>query len=83
MKKMKVKYFEFDVTDFEEVYVIIDDEKNRIHISSVNYQYNITLDLNNLYEDFKNQTRYGEKNFIEKVRGVCKKIIEELEIMES
>jgi hypothetical protein len=79
-EKMKVKLFEFDISDFEEVYVIIDNKKNRIHISSVHYEFSITLDLNNLHDDLEMQTKYKEENFNNKVRKVCKKIIEELDL---
>jgi hypothetical protein len=76
---MKAKLFNFFITDFEEVYTIIDDYNQRLHISSVNYNYNITLDLTrDLNEQVKQQTKYGEKSFNEKVLQVVEKIIKEM-----
>ncbi|MFY0521048.1 hypothetical protein ACOMCU_24965 [Lysinibacillus sp. UGB7] len=78
---MRAKLFEFRITDFEEVYAVIDDEKQRIHISSVHYQYSITLDLtSNLIVQLEQQTKYGELNFNETVRQVVRKIIDELKV---
>ena len=78
---MEVKLFEFFVTDFEEVYTIIDSEKQRLHISPLNYSFNITLDLTkDLNEEILQHTQFGEVNFNIKVRKVCKKIIEELNL---
>lgn len=79
---MKAKLFEFAITDFEEVYVVIDDEKQRLHISPVNYSFNITLDLTrDLSVEIEQRTKYGEKNFNEKVQRVVEKIINELNLM--
>jgi hypothetical protein len=76
---MKAKLFNFFITDFEEVYTIIDDYNQRLHISSVNYNYNITLDLTrDLNEQVRQQTKYGEKSFNEKVLQVVEKIIKEI-----
>jgi hypothetical protein len=78
---MKAKLFKFFIPDFEEVYTVIDDDNQRLHISSVNYDYNITLDLtSDLNEQVKQQTRYGERSFNEKVLQVIEKIIKELEL---
>lgn len=79
---MNAKLFEFAITDFEEVYAIIDDEKQRLHISPVNYSFNITLDLTrDLSVEIEQRTKYGEKNFNEKVRQVAEKIIQELKLV--
>lgn len=79
---MEAKLFEFAITDFEEVYAVIDDEKQRLHISPVNYSFNITLDLTrDLNDQIEQQTKYGEKNFNEKVRQVAEEIIQELNLM--
>lgn len=79
---MKAKLFEFPITDFEEVYVIIDNEKQRLHISSLNYSFNITLDLTkDLREELVQNTKYGEMTFNERVRQVVEKIIEELNLV--
>jgi Cdc6-like AAA superfamily ATPase len=76
---MRAELFKFLITDFEEVYVIIDEENNRFHISSVNYHYNISLDLTrDLNVQIDQQTKYGEQSFNKRVRQVLKKIIEEL-----
>jgi hypothetical protein len=76
---MEVKLFKFSITDFEEVYTVIDNDNQRLHISSVNYNYNITLDLTReLNEQVKQQTKYGEKSFNEKVLQVIEKILKEL-----
>lgn len=79
---MIAKLFEFDITDFEEVYAIIDEEKQRLHISPVNYSFNITLDLTrDLSGEIEQRTKYGEKNFNEKVQQVAEKIIKELNLI--
>ncbi|MFE8703906.1 hypothetical protein ACFYKX_25370 [Cytobacillus sp. FJAT-54145] len=76
---MKAMLFEFLITDFDEVYVVIDDEKQRLHISPVNYSFNITLDLTkDLYEQIEKNTRFGEVGFHKKVRQVVETIIKEL-----
>lgn len=76
---MKANLFEFHITNFEEVYAIIDDEKQRLHISAVNYQYNISLDLTkNLSYQLEEQTKYGEINFNATVRQVVSFILEKL-----
>ena len=78
---MKARLFKFDITDFEEVYVVIDDENRRLHISPVNYRFNTTLDLTrDLSEQIEQQTKYGEKHFNEKVQQVVKEIIQELKL---
>lgn len=76
---MKVKLFEFAISDFEEVYVVIDEEKQRLHISPVNYSYSLTLDLTrDLGVEIENWTKYGDTHFNERVRQVAEKIINEL-----
>lgn len=78
---MKAKLFKFAITDFEEVYAIIDDEKQRLHISPVNYTFNITLDLTrDLRMEIEQRTKYGEKNFNEKVQQVATEIIQEFNL---
>jgi hypothetical protein len=78
---MEAKLFEFPITDFEEVYTVIDDTKQRLHISPVNYSFNITLDLNrDLGDQLEQHTKYGERSFNEKVVQVIEKIIKELKL---
>lgn len=78
---MQAMLFKTEYTDFEEVYVVIDTENERLHVSPVNYQYNITLDLHlDLYMQLENQTKWGNTDFNEKVRKVVKEIIHELEL---
>ncbi|MCM3111656.1 hypothetical protein [Lederbergia lenta] len=78
---MKVKLFEFFITDFEEVYTVIDDENKRLHISPINYSFNITLDLTkDLTLQIEQQTRYGEMGFNKKVRQVAEEIIKDLKL---
>lgn len=79
---MKAKLFEFLITDFEEVYAVIDNEKRRLHISPVNYSYNITLDITrDLNEQIVQNTEYGEMGFNKRVRQVVGKIIKELDLV--
>ncbi|MEK5393984.1 hypothetical protein NSQ59_27170 [Margalitia sp. FSL K6-0131] len=79
---MKAKLFEFLITDFEEVYAVIDNEKQRLHISPVNYSYNITLDITrDLNEQIVQNTEYGEMGFNKRVRQVVGKIIKELDLV--
>lgn len=76
---MEAKLFEFPITDFEEVYVVIDSEKQRLHISPLNYSFNITLDLTrDLEDELIQNTRYGEKGFNARVQQVVRKIVEDL-----
>lgn len=78
---MYANLFEFPITDFEEVYVVIDNKKQRLHISPVNYSYSITLDLTrDLKEQVNKQTQWGNMNFNNRVRKVTKKIIENLSL---
>ncbi|MCM3113632.1 hypothetical protein [Lederbergia lenta] len=78
---MKAKLFEFFITDFEEVYTVIDDENKRLHISPINYSFNITLDLTkDLTLQIEQQTRYGEMGFNKKVRQVAEEIIKDLKL---
>lgn len=78
---MKAKLFKFFITDFEEVYTVIDEENKRLHVSSVNYNYNVTLDLTkNLNEQIDEKTKWGEQFFNERVRKVLLKIVEELKL---
>lgn len=78
---MEAALFEFPITDFEEVYTVIDKENMRLHISSVNYHYNITLDLTaDLHMQLEQQTKWGEVGFNNKVKQVVEKIIEELNL---
>lgn len=78
---MKAILFKFVITDFEEVYTVIDNENQRLHISPVNYSYSITFDLTkNLNEQIIKNTKYGERNFNNRVRQVVEKIIKELNL---
>lgn len=78
---MRAKLFKFYITDFEEVYVVIDDDNQRLHISPLNYSYNITLDLTkDLNEEVEKQTKYGELSFNGKVQKVANEIIKELKL---
>lgn len=73
--------FEFPTTDFEEVYVVIDNEKQRLHISPVNYSFNITLDLtSDLNKQIVQNTKFGEMSFNKRVRQVVEKIVKELNL---
>lgn len=76
---MKAKLYEFPITDFEEVYAVIDSDKKRLHISPVNYSFNITLDLTrDLESELIQNTKYLEKNFNAKAHQVAKEIVEDL-----
>lgn len=76
---MKAHLFEFDITNFEQVYAVVDDTNKRLHISPVDFHYNITLNLeSDLVVQLEQQTTLGEKNFNSTVRKVIKAIIEEL-----
>lgn len=76
---MKVHLFEFDITNFEQVYAIVDDKNKRLHISIVNFHYTLTLNLeHDLINQLMQQTTIGERNFNSDVRTVVKSIIEEL-----
>lgn len=76
---MRTHLFEFDITNFEQVYAIIDDKNKRLHISVVDFHYTITLNLElDLMGQLMQQTTFGEKNFNSTVRNVIKSIIEEL-----
>lgn len=78
---MKAKLFKFFITDFEEVYTVIDEENKRLHISPVNYSFNITLDLSkDLSVQIDQKTKWGEQTFNNRVRQVLKNIIEELKL---
>lgn len=78
---MRAKIFKFPITDFEEVYTVIDEENKRLHISSVNYSYSITLDVTkDLKMEIEQQTKWGEQTFNKRVRQVLGKIIEELKL---
>lgn len=78
---MEVHLFKFLVTDFEEVYAVIDKQNNRLHISPLNYSFNITLSLKgDLHEQLRQNTEWGERSFNAKVRKIVKKIIEELQL---
>jgi hypothetical protein len=79
---MNAKLFEFNIRDFEEVYAVVDSEKQRLHISPVNYSYNITLDLTkDLNEEIEKQTRFrGEVGFNKRVRQAAENIIKELKL---
>lgn len=79
---METKLFEFNILDFEEVYAVIDNEKQRLHISPVNYSFNITLDLTrDLNEEIVQRTRFGEMGFNNRVREVAERIIKELNLV--
>lgn len=79
---MEAKLFEFRITDFEEVYTVIDDKRQRLHISTVNYSFSITLDLTwDLSEQLEQQTKYGEINFNKRVRQVVEKVIKDLNLV--
>lgn len=78
---VKVHLFKFLITDFEEVYAVVDTENKRLHISPLNYSFNITLSLNgNLHEQLDQNTLLGEMSFNANVRKVAKEIIEELQL---
>lgn len=79
---MEAMFFKFPIiTDFEEVYVVIDNKKKRLHMSPVNYSYSITLNLDKcLNEQIEQYTKYGESNFNNRVRKVLKGIVEELNL---
>jgi hypothetical protein len=80
--KIEAQIFEFDITDFEEVYAIIDNKKQRLHISPVNYSFNLTLDLTkDLIQQIEQLTRFGEIGFNKRVRKVSEKIIKELKLV--
>lgn len=77
---MKAKLFQFSITDFEEVYAIIDNEKQRLQISSVNYSFSTTLDLaSDLNEQITQKTKYGDQEFNQKVRQILTGIIQKME----
>ena len=79
---MKTYLFKFSITDFEEVYVIIDNENQRLHISPANYSYNITLNLQkDLNDQIEKYTRNGDVYFNSRVRKVSRRIIEELKLV--
>lgn len=79
---MEAKLFEFPIPDFEEVYIIIDEKKQRLHISPVYYSFNITLGLDRDFnEQIEQQTRYGEMNFNSRVRQAIDRIIKELKLV--
>lgn len=77
---MKAKLFQFPITDFEEVYAIIDNEKQRLQISSVNYSFSTTLDLaNDLNEQITQKTKYGDQEFNQKVYQILTDVIQKME----
>lgn len=79
---MKVKRYDFPITDFEEVYAVIDESKQRLHLSSVNYSFSITLDLSkDLNTEIEQSTKWGEVSFNQKVRKVITKIINDEPIL--
>ncbi|MCB5237186.1 MULTISPECIES: hypothetical protein [Niallia] len=79
---MEARFFKFpNITNFEEVYIVIDKEKKRLHMSPVNYSYSITLNLDKfLNEQIEQYTKYGESNFNIRVRKVLKEIVKELNL---
>lgn len=78
---MEAKLFTFTITDFEEVYTIIDRDTQRLHISSVNYNFNITLNLkSDLKMQIEQSTQWEELGFAKRVRKVIDKILIELNI---
>ena len=79
---MEAMFFEFPgITDFEEVYIVIDNEKKRLHMSPVNYSFSISLNLDKcLNEQIEQYTKYGESNFNNRVRNVLKEVINELHL---
>jgi hypothetical protein len=78
---VEVHLFKFFITDFEEVYAVIDAENNRLHISPLNYSFNITLSLKgDLHQQLEQNTQWGEMSFNANVRKVVKEIIEELQL---
>lgn len=79
--KLEAFLFESNITDFEEVYAVIDNKEQRLHISPVNYSYSITLDLTrDLKEQINKQTQWGDTILNNRVRKVTEKIIENLRI---
>lgn len=78
---MEVHLFKFHITNFEEVYAVLDVENNRLHISPLNYSFNLTLSLNgDLHEQLAQNTQWGEMSFNANVRKVAKRIIDELQL---
>lgn len=81
---MNTQLFVFPITDFEEVYSIIDNDKQRLHISPVNYSFNITLDLTrDLSEQIEQNTKFGEINFNKRLLQAVEKIVQEVIQVES
>lgn len=78
---MIVKLFEFSITDFEEVYAVLDNERQRLHVSPVNYSFNLTLKLTrDLKEEIEQKTKYLELNFKNKLQQILTEIIAELDL---
>lgn len=74
---MKPKLFQISITDFEEVYSIIDNEKQRLHVSAVNYSFSTTLDLaRDLDEQITQITKDGDQEFNKKIHQVLTHIIQ-------
>lgn len=76
---MKTILFEFSIPNFEEVYAIVDQEKQRLHFSVVNYRYNMTLNLaGDVKKQLEDYTKYGDTELNENIRIIGNKIIDEL-----
>lgn len=78
---MEAKLYKFPITDFEEIYTVIDTENQRLHISPVNYSFNLTLDLTrDLKGEILKNTKHLEKNFSARVQEVIGEIISDLNL---
>lgn len=74
---MKANLFEFDITGFEEVYAIIDNDNQRLHVSSVNRSFSITLAFaEDMNEQIKQKMTYEDEDLNQKVNQVLTEIIE-------
>lgn len=77
LQQMKAKLFEFAITGFEEVYAIIDNENQRLHVSSVNRSFSTTLELaEDMNAQMNQKTAYEDENLNQKVTQVLTEIIE-------
>lgn len=73
---MKAKLFEFDVAGFEEVYAIIDNDHQRLHISSVNRSFSTTLAFaEDMNEQIHQKTTYDDEDLNQKINQVLTEII--------
>lgn len=77
---IKAERFEVDHNDFNQVYAIIDGDS--IHISSVDYNFNITLDTrHDMKEQLDGRFRYGgDVRENEAMKAVILDVIDRLEV---